>query len=139
MARKLGHSHSAIEGATEEQLEWLTSSGLSVIVVGASGDLAKKKTYPSLLNLFDDGLLPENTVIWGYARSKLSDDDLRERLRPFLLKTSHEPKVIDDFLKICRYIGGQSYGDLEAFETLKGAIEEHESSMPKQKFYNRVS
>jgi glucose-6-phosphate 1-dehydrogenase len=138
MTDKLVHSHSAIEGASEEQLKWLTSSGLSVVVVGASGDLAKKKTYPSLLNLFDDNLLPKNTVIWGYARSKISDDDLRDRLRPFLAKTDHAPEVVEKFLAQCRYIGGQGYGDLKAFSTLKGAMEEHESSIPPKEKYNRL-
>lgn len=129
---------SALEGATPEQLEWLTHSGLCVIVVGASGDLAKKKTYPSLLNLFEDGLLPDHTVIWGYARSKLSDDDLRDRLRPYLLKTDHSPQMIERFLACCRYQGGSSYGDVQAFEELKASMEEHESSIPKQKHYNRL-
>lgn len=27
--------------------EWLTASSLCIVVMGASGDLAKKKTYPS--------------------------------------------------------------------------------------------
>jgi len=59
----------AIEQGSPEELEWLTDSTLAVCVVGASGDLAKKKTFPSLLNLYDDNLLPKNTIIWGYARS----------------------------------------------------------------------
>ena len=80
---------SAFEGQTEEQLEWLTVSALTITVVGASGDLAKKKTYPSILNLYAEGLLPPETVVFGYARSKMSDDGLRDRLRPFLLKGKH--------------------------------------------------
>ena len=41
-----------------EDLTWLREGVLNIVVVGASGDLAKKKTFPSLLNLFDDNLLP---------------------------------------------------------------------------------
>jgi hypothetical protein len=44
---------SPIDHATREEMKWLTTSGLTVVVVGASGDLAKKKTYPSLLDLYD--------------------------------------------------------------------------------------
>eukprot|EP01132_Coremiostelium_polycephalum_P001130 gene1130-1435_t len=40
---------------------------LSVIVIGASGDLAKKKTYPALYGLYLRNLLPKETVIFGYA------------------------------------------------------------------------
>ncbi|CDJ50721.1 Glucose-6-phosphate dehydrogenase, putative [Eimeria brunetti] len=44
---------------------------LSVVVFGASGDLAKRKTYPALFSLFCEGLLPPNVHIVGFARSKL--------------------------------------------------------------------
>lgn len=129
---------SAMEGSTPEQMEWLSSSGLCVVVVGASGDLAKKKTYPSLLNLYDDNLLPKNTLIWGYARSAMTDDELRDRLRPYLLKTNHAPDVVERFLARCRYQGGKSYGDINAFTELKASMEAHETSMPSQKNYNRL-
>ena len=131
-------SSSALEGATSEQIEWLTESLLTIVVVGASGDLAKKKTYPSLLNLYDDGLLPDNTTIWGYARSKLTDDELRDRLRPFLLKSDRSEASVESFLKICRYQGGSSYGDVDAFASIQQAMEEQESSFPGLKGYNRL-
>jgi glucose-6-phosphate 1-dehydrogenase len=108
---------------TSDDTAWLTSSSLSIVVVGASGDLAKKKTYPSLLNLFDDNLLPKDTLIWGFARSSLTDDDLRDRLRPYLLsKKNHSPEVVEAFLQICRYEGGTGYGDEEAFGPTKRII-----------------
>ena len=44
---------SPVDHSTEEDMKWLTTSGLTIVVVGASGDLAKKKTYPSLLDLYD--------------------------------------------------------------------------------------
>lgn len=44
---------SPMDHATVEETKFLTTSGLTVVVVGASGDLAKKKTYPSLLALYD--------------------------------------------------------------------------------------
>lgn len=121
-----------------EHMEWLTDSCLVVVVVGASGDLAKKKTYPSLLNLYDDNLLPKNTNIWGFARSKLSDEDLRERLRPFLLKTDHSAEVVDRFLLRCFYQGGKSYGDVDAYTELKGRLQEFESHHTNEKHSNRL-
>ena len=39
------------------------------VVLGASGDLSKKKIYPTLWRLFRDELLPKSTLIVGYARS----------------------------------------------------------------------
>lgn len=36
---------------------------LSIIVLGASGDLAKKKTYPALFDLFAHGYLPNRCIV----------------------------------------------------------------------------
>ena len=54
------------------------------VVFGASGDLAKKKIYPTLWNLFKDHLLPKETRIVGYARSKISVDEIRKKCQPWL-------------------------------------------------------
>jgi len=50
----------------------LEQASLSVIVLGASGDLAKKKTFPALYALYCYDLLPNTVKIIGYARSKLT-------------------------------------------------------------------
>lgn len=50
-------SLSAAEAYDLEHNDWSTTS-LSVVVVGASGDLAKKKIFPALFALFYEGLLP---------------------------------------------------------------------------------
>ncbi|KAL7563073.1 hypothetical protein ACA910_022566 [Epithemia clementina (nom. ined.)] len=122
-----------------EEIELLNASTLAVVVVGASGDLAKKKTYPSLLNLYDDNLLPKHTVIYGFARSKLSDEELRDRLRPYLAKTEHSSEVVEQFLSCCFYQGGNSYGDLDAFEELKGKMESYEKDNVRgMKQHNRL-
>ena len=54
------------------------------VVFGASGDLAKKKIYPTLWALFKERLMPKQTRIVGYARSKLSVDDIRGKCKPWL-------------------------------------------------------
>ena len=55
------------------------------VIFGASGDLAKKKIYPTLWMLFKNNLLPRYLIFVGYARSKLSIDDIRERCKPWFL------------------------------------------------------
>lgn len=40
-----------------------------VVVLGASGDLAQKKTFPALFALFQQGFLPKDVHIVGYART----------------------------------------------------------------------
>jgi glucose-6-phosphate 1-dehydrogenase len=124
----------AVESTSNTTMDWLETSCLSVVVVGASGDLAKKKTFPSLLNLYADHLLPNDVMIFGYARSAMTDDELRDRLRPYLEKSSsqHAKPVIDAFLQRVLYQSGDSYGDKAAFRTLTTVIQglEQKSSAP---------
>ncbi|XP_072181726.1 glucose-6-phosphate 1-dehydrogenase-like isoform X1 [Diadema setosum] len=92
------------------------------VVLGASGDLAKKKIYPTLWWLYKDGLLPKKTTFVGYARSVMSIDELRKRATPYMkLKDGQEEKV-NEFFKANRYVKG-SYTDDAAFENLNGVLE----------------
>ena len=96
--------------------------GLVIVVIGASGDLAKKKTYPSLLSLFADHLLPRNLVIYGYARSNINSEDLREKLRPYLEKSGLKTDIVHDFLARCYYQPGAGYGDISSWQVLNEKI-----------------
>lgn len=95
--------------------EWATQN-LTVVVFGASGDLAKKKTFPALFDLFSEGFLPSQTVICGYSRSKLTNEDLHKKIKPYLDK-KHPDKAttIKKFLDTVIYRSGQygSPGDLK--------------------------
>nr|XP_010912860.1 glucose-6-phosphate 1-dehydrogenase, cytoplasmic isoform isoform X2 [Elaeis guineensis] len=109
---------------------------LSIVVLGASGDLAKKKTFPALFNLFRQGFLQPNEVhIFGYARTKLSDDELRERIRGFLSQgkgasTEHTDDLLK-FLQLVKYVSG-SYDSEDGFLLLNKEISAHESSRRSQ-------
>lgn len=46
------------QDAFDEPCNDWTCTSLSVVVVGASGDLAKKKIFPALFALYYEGLLP---------------------------------------------------------------------------------
>jgi glucose-6-phosphate 1-dehydrogenase len=111
---------------------------LSIVVVGASGDLAKKKTYPSLLKLFEENLLPEETIIYGYARSPKTHEELRKHLFPHLVKTGTNEIIVKDFLHKCYYQYGKSYGDEMAYaELVLEGLTEFEESHEKKK-HNRL-
>ena len=77
---------------------------LTILVVGASGDLAKKKTYPSLMELHRHGFLIFRTTICGYARSQKTDEEFKAQILPYLTKGTEEEK--DAFLKLCIYRNG---------------------------------
>lgn len=89
--------------------EWRCET-LTVFVVGASGDLAKKKTYPSLFDLYRHSFLAEHTLICGYARSSMTTREFRDSIRPFLRGGTDEEKQA--FLAKCMYRNG-SYDSAE--------------------------
>ncbi|QUV80861.1 glucose-6-phosphate dehydrogenase [Chloracidobacterium sp. D] len=54
-----------------------TPDPCTVVIFGASGDLAKRKLVPALFNLARERRLPGGFSIVGYSRSPLSDEALR--------------------------------------------------------------
>ena len=52
--------------------------GTTIVIVGATGDLTRRKLLPALFNLRCKGRLPEDARIVGFARSLESDDQFRE-------------------------------------------------------------
>ncbi|PKU74122.1 Glucose-6-phosphate 1-dehydrogenase 2, chloroplastic [Dendrobium catenatum] len=105
-------------------------STVSITVVGASGDLAKKKIFPALFALFYEGCLPEHFTIFGYARSKMADAELRTMVSKTLTcridKRENCKDKMEQFLERCFYHSGQydSEGD---FAQLDKKLREHEA------------
>ncbi|MGF1633419.1 MAG: glucose-6-phosphate dehydrogenase [Phycisphaerae bacterium] len=52
-----------------------------LVIFGASGDLARLKLLPAIYELAREKLLPEKFALVGYSRTKMSDDDFRDRFR----------------------------------------------------------
>lgn len=92
------------------------------VVMGASGDLAKKKIYPTLWWLFKDDLLPANTFFLGYARSKLDIVEyLTKTCYEYMKVKPEEKSQFDEFVKKNYYIAG-SYDKDEHFIQLNEKI-----------------
>ncbi|CAH1784384.1 unnamed protein product, partial [Owenia fusiformis] len=91
------------------------------VVMGASGDLAKKKIYPTLWWLYRDGLLPAQTYFVGYARSKLTMEDVRKKCTPWLKVQDDEKEKFEAFMKLNSYISG-TYDQAASFMQLNKEI-----------------
>lgn len=50
----------------------------TLVIFGATGDLAKSKLFAALNSMFEKSMLPNKFAIIGFARSQLSDLDFRE-------------------------------------------------------------
>lgn len=119
-------------GSPLSSLEQLAEKSLTIVVVGASGDLAKKKTYPSLYSLFRQDILPSHVEIVGYARSTLTKEQFHEKISPKLLPEEANKK--QKFLDKCTYFAG-SYDDDNAFANLNGYLESLEKNESNRLFY----
>ncbi|KAH9381256.1 hypothetical protein HPB48_003237 [Haemaphysalis longicornis] len=77
------------------------------VVLGASGDLAKKKIYPTLWALFRDGLLPPKTKFVGYARTKMTVEELWTKVSPYLKVKEEEKSRFAEFTRANSYLAGR--------------------------------
>lgn len=92
------------------------------VVFGASGDLAKKKVYPTLWTLFKDKLLPEKTHFVGYARSDRTIEQLRDDCAKYVKLQESELELWQQFWTFNHYIKG-AYDKPEDFARLNLYIE----------------
>ena len=67
----------------------------TMVVLGATGDLARRKLMPALYQMAKDGLLPDPFALLGVGRDSYSDDDFRSLMRAELEK-SDEIEGLDD-------------------------------------------
>ena len=91
------------------------------VLFGATGDLAHKKTFPTLYSMFQRGNL--DVPIVGVAYEDWSVDQLLERARDGIEKDQGkiDEKVFAKFAKLIDYVGGD-YGDFGTFEHLKKCL-----------------
>merc|ERR1711962_952428 len=104
------------------------------VVFGASGDLAKKKIYPTLWALFRDSLLPKGTRIFGYARSKMTVAQLRERCAGTVKAKEGEGELLQQFWAVNSYVAG-SYDTKRDFELLAQEMSGVEKGTNNRLFY----
>ncbi|KAJ0036818.1 hypothetical protein NQD34_005495 [Periophthalmus magnuspinnatus] len=103
------------------------------IIFGASGDLAKKKIYPTLWWLYRDGLLPNETSFVGFARSSLTVHDIRTACLPYMKITDEESDCLEAFFRKNSYVSGR-YDDAISFNQLNA----HLLSLPDGAEANRL-
>lgn len=58
----------------------------TIVLFGASGDLTQRMVMPAIFRLFRRGLLSPEFHLIGYARTKLTDDQFRARMREAVLR-----------------------------------------------------
>src|SRR5437588_8309080 len=103
-----------------EGLERLPVHPTTLVIFGATGDLAKRKLLPAIYNLAHEGALPGRFNLIGVSRSDMPHGDYRdlaiESIRSFSRRTPDED-VLAELLAEVRYIPG-SFDDPQVFSSL---------------------
>ena len=97
----------------------------TLVMFGATGDLARRMLLPSLYGLDSDGLLPDNLRIIGTARTQLDDTAFRERgdaaLKEYLPDGFYSAGIAERFLARLHYVP-IDITDQGSFAKLAGTI-----------------
>jgi glucose-6-phosphate 1-dehydrogenase len=129
----------ASENPLVEGLERLPVPGTTLVIFGATGDLARRKLLPALYNLAHEGALPERFNLVGISRREMPDGDFREFAREAITEFSRRPpdtEVLDGLLGRLRYLGF-SFDDHGGYGRLAQVIEELDaaSGLPLNRAY----
>ena len=125
--------------AVDERTDHATlhSMPLSVVIFGATGDLARKKLFPSLFQLCAQGHLPRQLNIVGYGRSQVELAAFIAKQCVLVPEGDARLSKADFCSRICFHAGSydasSSYQELHA---LLSALEEaHPSGLPGNRLF----
>lgn len=113
-----------------------TNRSLTVVVIGASGDLSMRKIFPAFYALYVQKHLPQKFSIVGFARTSLNTDTFREQISKWLDKEIKNITLTekDNFLRNCFYCSG-NYDSIEDYNKLGKLIEELEKEGKTNKIF----
>ena len=83
-----------------------------LVVFGATGDLAHRKIFPALYNRLVTGQMPEDAMVIGVGRQKMSTNSFRklikESLNKYLNSSLLKEEIVKSFLECVQYISLKS-------------------------------
>jgi glucose-6-phosphate 1-dehydrogenase len=109
-------------------LERLPVAPTTLVIFGATGDLARRKLLPALYNLAHDGALPGRFHLVGVSRKEKAHEDYRAECEEAIHSFSRrkpDDDVLDALLANVRYIPG-TFDDGSVYEKLGGVLDEFE-------------
>jgi len=103
----------------------------AVVILGANGDLTKRKLIPALYRLAYDRRLSAGFAVVGISRTPLSDEQFRDKMqeavRSFSEDTEFAPDVWNDFARGLFYVAGD-VNDPGLYSRLAAKLTEIEQS-----------
>eukprot|EP00629_Pelagomonadales_sp_RCC1024_P014959 CAMPEP_0119284676 /NCGR_PEP_ID=MMETSP1329-20130426/30658_1 /TAXON_ID=114041 /ORGANISM="Genus nov. species nov., Strain RCC1024" /LENGTH=633 /DNA_ID=CAMNT_0007285361 /DNA_START=169 /DNA_END=2070 /DNA_ORIENTATION=+ len=107
---------------------------LTVVIFGATGDLAKKKLYPALYQLVLLGQLPRKDLrIVGFGRRAV---DLEQFIKKQCANVKRDARLpFAEFSSCLSFHGGGAYDKREGFDGLAKLLEELEAGAPADRLF----
>ena len=68
-----------------------------IVIFGATGDLAKRKLFPSIFRLYKANKLSEDFAVVGVARRPWTNDELRENVKKSVSSFKNSDADIEKF------------------------------------------
>lgn len=108
-----------------------TLDNFTIVIFGASSDLASRKLFPSIFQLARWGHMPENFRLIGVGRQEMSHDEFRQSVRERLLE--HSPEDAGDAARLdafCRrlFYARVDLDDPAGYARLRGEITSDEGN-----------
>jgi glucose-6-phosphate 1-dehydrogenase len=114
------------ENPLTEGLERLPVPPTTLVIFGATGDLAHRKLLPALYNLAHEGALPERFKLIGIARREKADEQFRDKVRASIQKFSRRApneEVLAGLLDQIHYIP-TNFDDAAGYGALAEMLEQ---------------
>src|SRR2546430_12906675 len=109
-----------------EGLERLPVHPTTLVIFGATGDLAKRKLLPAIYNLAHEGALPERFNLIGVSRGEQTDEEFQSMARESIEQFSRRPaddQVLGSLVERMRYVAG-SFDQGDMYDRLGKAAQE---------------
>lgn len=94
-----------------------------IVIFGATGDLAKRKLFPSIYRLYEKGNLSEEFAVVGVARRPLSNDEFRNYVRESIENALQQELNHEQFVSHF-YYHPFDVTDTASYQQLKSLLEE---------------
>jgi len=100
-----------------------------IVLLGATGDLAKKKLIRSLFDLHVRGTLPRHLHIVAFSRNELTSESYRSFAREHLGPSAqHHQDSVEPFLALFEYVSG-TFDDAAAFVRIKDHLNAYDETI----------
>lgn len=122
-----------------------TAEPCTVVIFGASGDLTKRKLLPALYRLVQERLLPAEFAIIGLARTEMSSEEFRARMKEAVEEFSEAKRVDEEvwnsFAQGLHYLTADinTPGDYDKLAELLAQVEAERGTQGNHLFYLSVA